>query len=273
TVEKGDTANIDFEGFKDDIAFEGGKGEGYDLEIGSNTFIPGFEDQLIGMTAGEEKDINVTFPEDYQAEDLAGQPVVFKVKVNEIKTKSVPELTDELVKELKLYDAETVKDLEKSVKNEIRTRKQKDAESKMNDQILGAVVDGATVEIPEVMIEDETNSMLEDVKNRLAQQGLEMDFYLQMMGKTEQDLRDDYKEEAEKRVKTRLVLKAVAKAEGIEVSVEELEDEFKALADQYQMEVAQIKQYISGTTLGNDVRMRKAVDLVKTAATKKEKDA
>lgn len=272
-VEEGNTAVIDFEGFKDGVPFEGGKGENYPLEIGSHSFIPGFEEQVIGMVPNEEKEIQVTFPENYQAKELAGQPAVFKVKVNEIKVKSVPDMDDELVKELNMPEVETVKDLEKAVKKDIRERKQKEADEKVTNEILTAVVDAATVEIPDVMVEDETNTMVEDFKNRLQQQGISFEMYLQMLGKEEKEIREQFAKDAYNKVKVRLVLKEIAKQEAIEVSAEEVETEYQTIASQYQMEVEQVKQYISEHTLKGDVRLRKALDLVKEAAKKKEKDA
>ncbi|MDD6467089.1 MAG: trigger factor [Erysipelotrichaceae bacterium] len=272
-VEEGNTAVIDFEGFKDGVAFDGGKGENYPLEIGSHTFIPGFEEQLIGMIAGEEKDINVTFPEEYQAKDLAGQPVVFKVKVNEIKTKFVPEMNDDLVKEINIPDVNTVKDLEKMIKKDLKAKKTKEAEEKVMNSLLTSVVDASTVDIPDVMVEDETNNMMEDFKNRLAQQGIDFNMYLSMVQQEEATIREQMSKDAYNKVKVRLVLAQIAKEEGIEVSDEEVEAEYGAIAAQYQMDVEKVKEYINSGSIRYDLRLQKALDLIKSTSKKKEKDA
>ena len=272
-VEEGNTAVIDFEGFKDGVAFEGGKGENYPLEIGSHTFIPGFEEQLIGMIPNEEKEINVTFPEEYQAADLAGQPVVFKVRVNEIKTKVTPELTDEFVKEINIPDCETVKDLEKMIKKDLKAQKEKEADDKVTNQLLTAVTDASTVEIPEVMVEAETENMLEDFKNRLAQQGIDYNMYLQMVQQEESSIKEEMAKDAYNKVKVRLVLTQIAKQEGIEVSEEEIEAEYNSIAAQYRMDVEKVKEYIDAASISYDVRLRKALDVIKAASKKKEKDA
>jgi len=272
-VEQGNTVVIDFEGFKDGTAFEGGKAENYSLEIGSNTFIPGFEEQLIGMVTTEQKDINVTFPENYQVPDLAGQPVVFTVKVNEIKTKVIPDMTDELVKEVNIPDVDTVKDLEKMIKNDIKSKKEKEQEDKVINDILTAVVDASSCEIPQIMVDEETENLVEDFKNRLAQQGIQYEMYLQMVGTDDDTVKEQMSKDAYNKVKVRLVLAKVAEVENIEVSDDEVTAEYESMAKQYQMEVEKIKEYVSDSSVRYDMRMRKALDVIKTASKKKEKDA
>lgn len=266
TVENGDIAVIDFEGFKDGVAFEGGKGTDYPLEIGSGAFIPGFEEQLVGMAAGEEKDINVTFPEEYGAKDLAGQAVVFKVKVNSIKQNVVPELNDDLAKDLGEEGIETLKDLEKKIKKDIQDRKKADADESLKDELLKKVTDAAKVDIPDAMIESEKDYMLNDMKNRLAQQGFPFDQYLKMLNKTEKEVREDIGGNAAERVKSRLVLAKIAAEEKLDVLAEELEDEFKSLADSARMDVEQVKKYVSAEDLSYDLSLRKALDLIKDKA-------
>ena len=272
-VEQGNTVVIDFEGFKDGVAFEGGKAENYSLEIGSNTFIPGFEEQLIGMTTDEQKDIDVTFPESYQVAELAGQPVVFTVKVNEIKTKVVPEMTDELVKEVNIPGVDTVKDLEKMIKNDLKSKKEKEQEDKVINDILTEVVDASSCEIPQVMVDEETESLVDDFKNRLAQQGIQYEMYLQMVGSDDDTIREQMSKDAYNKVKVRLVLAKIAEVEKIEVSDEEVAAEYESMAKQYQMEADQIKEYVSDSSIRYDMRMRKALDVIKTASKKKEKGA
>ena len=272
-VEQGNTVVIDFEGFKDGVAFEGGKAENYTLEIGSNTFIPGFEEQLVGMITTEQKDINVTFPENYQVPELAGKPVIFTVKVNEIKTKVVPDMTDELVKEVNIPGVDTVKDLEKMIKNDIKSKKEKEQEDKVINDILTAVVDASSCEIPQIMVDEETENLVEDFKNRLAQQGIQYEMYLQMVGTDDDTVKEQMSKDAYNKVKVRLVLAKVAEVENIEISDDEVTAEYESMAKQYQMEVEKIKEYVSDSSVRYDMRMRKALDVIKTASKKKEKDA
>lgn len=264
-VAKGDTAVIDFEGFKDGVAFEGGKGDNYPLEIGSNAFIPGFEDQLVGLKAGEEKDVEVTFPEDYQAEDLAGKPVVFKVKVNEVKKKKLPKLDDDFAKEVDIEGVETLDQLKEHVTKELTDEKTQEVENAALDELMSKVVDKAEVEIPEVLVTDELDQMVNEFKSRLSQQGLTMELYSQFTGQDEAAVRDQMKVDAEKRVKMRLVLAEIAKAENLEVSEEELEAEYTSMSEMYGMKVADIKKAISEDSVKYDLLNRKAFDLVKTA--------
>lgn len=262
-VEHKDTAVIDFEGFKDGVAFEGGKGENYSLEIGSNTFIPGFEDALVGMKSGEEKDVTLTFPENYQAEHLAGQEVVFKVKVNEIKSKQLPALNDEFVKEVNQKDIDTLDALKAKFEQDILSDKQKKAEDDYNNALLTRVVEASTLEVPAVLVDDETQTMLEDFANRLGQQGFSLKQYTEITGQTEDDLRAQMRIDAESKVKVRLVLDAVAKAENITVTHEEIENEYKTIADTYQMDLERVKQLAPEGTIAYDLRLRKAYDLIR----------
>lgn len=240
-VENGDTAVIDFEGFKDGVAFEGGKGENHPLEIGSGSFIPGFEEQLIGMGVGEEKEIEVTFPENYQAADLAGQKATFKVKVHEIKSKVLPEIDDELAKDVNVDGIETLADLETYTKEQIKNRKQNEAEAKFSDDIFNAVIENTPLEVPDAMIETELQQMLREVEQNLSQQGLTMDLFQQLTGKTLDDMKAEMREQAEKRVKFNLILSEIVKAENIEVSDDEVDDEIKEIATYYGREFDEVK--------------------------------
>lgn len=263
TVANGDTAVIDFEGFKDGVPFEGGKGENYPLVIGSGAFIPGFEEQVLGMGIEETKDLNVTFPENYGAAELAGQPVVFKVTVHEIKTKVLPELNDELVKEAGIEGVETVDAYREYTKENLVKRAEAEADRNFENDILTAVCEAAEVEIPEVMIKDETDRMVNDFAQRLAQQGFSLEQFMQMTGQTEELVRAEMTTDATAKVKVNLVLEAIAKAENFEVSEEELNNEFANLASMYGMEVEQLKMYISADMLSDDIKNRKALDFIK----------
>lgn len=261
-VEAKDTAVIDFEGFKDGVAFEGGKGENFSLEIGSNTFIPGFEDAIIGMKSGEEKDINVSFPEDYQAEHLAGQPVIFKVKVNEIKTKELPSLNDDFAAEINHKETKTLEDLTAKIKEELTSQKEIKVDEDYKNEVLTKVMDNASVEIPDVLVQQETDTMLQDFQARLQQQGFTLEQYTQITGQDTKALREQMAQDALGKVKVRLVLHAIAEAEKIEVSADEIEEEYKKVAEQYQMDIEQIKQLASTETISYDLRLRKAYDLI-----------
>ncbi len=264
-VEDGDTAVIDFEGFKDGVAFEGGKGENYPLEIGSGSFIPGFEEQVIGMKVDEEKEIEVTFPENYQAADLAGQVATFKVKVHEIKYKVLPEIDDELAKDVNIDGIETLADLETYTKEQIKNRKQSEVESKFSDDIFNAVIENTPLEVPEAMIETETETMLREVEQNLSQQGLNMELFQQLTGKTMDDMKAEMREQAEKRVKFNLILAEIVKAENIEVTEEELDEEIKEIATYYGREFDEVKKIFEGQLgqIKSDLATRKAVQLIK----------
>ncbi len=266
-VAKGNTAIIDFEGFLDGVAFEGGKGENYPLEIGSGSFIPGFEDQLIGMKANEEKDITVTFPENYQAENLAGKEAVFKVTVHSVKQRKLPELDDEFAKEVEEKDQkfETLDDLRNYVVDTLTKEKTEEADQNAENELMSKVVDGAEVEIPDVMVEDELNQMVNDFKNRLTQQGLTFDLYKQFTGQDEAKIREEMGKDAYNHVKVRLVLSEIAKQENMEVTDEELEEEFQTIANMYKMDLAKVKEQIDANAVKYDLRIRKAYDLIKQA--------
>lgn len=270
TVENGDTAVIDFEGFKDGVAFDGGKGENYPLVIGSGSFIPGFEEQLIGMKAEESKDIEVTFPENYQEASLAGQPVIFKVCVHEIKTKVLPEYNDELVKMANIENVNNVKEFEAYLKEDLKKHKEEDAENKYTNDCLTKVVDNATVEIPQVMIDEECDQMVNDFKQRLAQQGMTLEQFTQFTGQNEDVIREQMAVDAANKVKVRLVLEAVAKEENVEVAEEKIEAEYARIADLYKMEVDKVKALVSADSIAYDLKLREAIEIVKkNKATKK----
>ena len=230
-VEKGDIANINFEGFVDGVAFEGGKAENHDLEIGSNTFIPGFEDQIIGMKIEEEKDINVKFPDEYFSKELAGKDATFKVKVNEIKKKELPTLDDEFAKDVSEFD--TLKELKESIKEKQQKQNDERAKYETQDAVIKAVCENVKVDIPSGMVETETENMLKDMEQRLAYQGLKLDQYLQMMGKTKEEMQKEYEPQATEAIKSRLALEAVIKAEKIEVADIDIDEKIKEMAKNY----------------------------------------
>ena len=230
-VEKGDIATIDFEGFVDGKAFEGGKAQGHELEIGSNTFIPGFEDQVIGMKIDEEKDIQVTFPKEYFSKDLAGKDAIFKVKVHEIKKKELPQLDDEFAKDVSEFD--TLKELKESIKEKMQKQNDEKAKYEMQEEAIKVVCENAKVDIPSGMIETEVENMLKDIEQRLSYQGLKLEQYLQMVGKTKTEVEKEYEPQAIEAIKSRLALEAVIKAEKIEASIDELEEKLKEMAKNY----------------------------------------
>ena len=230
-VEKGDIANINFEGFVDGVAFEGGKAENHDLEIGSNTFIPGFEDQIIGMKIDEEKDIKVKFPDEYFSRDLAGKDATFKVKVNEIKKKELPTLDDEFAKDVSEFD--TLKELKESIKEKKQKQNDDRAKYETEDAVIKAVCENVKVDIPSGMIETETENMVKELEQRLAYQGLKLEQYLQMMGKTKEEMQKEYEPQAIEAIKSRLTLEAVIKAEKIEVADVDVEEKMKEMAKNY----------------------------------------
>ena len=267
-VENGDTAVIDFEGFKDDVAFEGGKGEDYPLEIGSGSFIPGFEEQLIGMSKGESRDINVTFPENYGGADLAGQPAVFKVTVKDIKCKVLPEANDELVKEAKIKDVETLEDYRAYMKKSLSENKERENEENFTSELLTKIVENAEVEIPDAMIDSETDQMVNEFKQRLSAQGFTLEQFAAVTGQDEEIIRGEMRKDAEKKVNVRLVLEAIAEAEDLTVSDEDIDAELQGIADQYGMPLEQVKQLISNDAVSYDLRQRKALELIKETAGK-----
>ena len=260
----GDIATIDFEGFLDGVAFDGGKGEGYDLELGSGSFIPGFEEQVIGHKVDEEFDIDVTFPEDYGSEELAGKAVVFKIKLHKIMKKELPKYDDEFVKDVSEFD--TVADYEKHLEEEIKARKEAAADRAFENAVMDTLVDNVVAEIPAVMIEKEIDNQINEFEYRLRSQGLQLDMYLQYLGMDVAALRDSYKDGAEKQVKLRLALEKVAALENIEISDEDVDTELKTYADAYGMPIEKIKTLISSDDVKADLACRKAMDIVKDTA-------
>ena len=245
-VENGDIAIIDFEGFKDGVAFEGGKGENYSLTIGSNTFIPGFEDQIIGMSKDEEKDINVTFPEDYHSEDLKGQKVVFKVKVNEIKTTKIPELDKDFFEDLAMEGIDSKESLEKQLEENIKAHKEQHAEDHYIDELLKKGIENMEVDIPEAMINEELDRMIRQYEENLKMQGLTLEQFYQFTNSDEAALKDQMKEEAEKRVASRLLLEAIKVEEKIEIADDEAKKEAEELAKKYKMEKYEFLKLFGG---------------------------
>ena len=261
-VEEGDTAVIDFEGFVGDEAFEGGKGEGYALEIGSGSFIPGFEEQLVGVKAGETKDVIVTFPEEYHAAELAGKEAKFVVTVHEIKTKVMPELNDEFAKEID-PEVETLDALRAKLKEAAVAKKEADAEGSLRDELVEKAAANAEVEIPEVMINTEIDRMVQEFGQRLQMQGMNLDLYYQFSGQDEAALRTQMKADAESRVRVSLVLEAIAAAENVTVSEEEVNAEIEKMSSQFGMTTEQIKTALGGTTvLENDLKTQKTVEIL-----------
>ena len=264
TVEDGDTAVIDFEGFKDGVAFDGGKGENYSLKIGSGTFIPGFEEQLVGMKKGDEKEIKVTFPKDYHAEDLKGKEVTFKVKVNDVKTTVIPELGEEFYADLELEGVNSKETLEATVKDMIKTRKEANVGNKFIDDLIEAAIKQIEVDVPHVMIHDEIDRMLRQYEENLRMQGLTLEQFYQFTNSDEQALRDQMHEEAEKRVLSRFMLEEVAKAEKIDITDKEAEEEAQKLAEKYQMEKEEFLKMFGGLDMIKyDQKMRKAIEALK----------
>ena len=267
-VEKGDITTIDFVGSIDGVEFEGGKAENHELEIGSNTFIPGFEDQIIGMKIDEEKDIKVKFPEDYFSKDLAGKDAIFKVTLHEIKKKELPKIDDEFAKDVSEFD--TLDELKNSIKEKLDTENTEKAKYETEEEAIKVVCDNTKLDIPNGMIELEIDNMVKDMENRLSYQGLNLNQYLQIMGKTETEIRDSFKEQAEKNIKSRLVLEAIVKAEKIEVTPEEVSDKIKEMAKQYGRKEdellanEQLKEYIEG-----NLKTEKAIDFIVKNAKKK----
>ena len=263
-VANGDVAVIDFEGFKDGVAFDGGKGEDYSLKIGSNTFIPGFEEQIIGMEKGEEKDINLTFPDDYHAEDLKGQEVVFKVKVKEIKEQKLPELDEDFFQDLGMEGINSKEDLEKQVEENIKVRKEADANNKYIDDLLACAAKNTKIDIPEVMIEEEIDRILKQYEENLKMQGITLEMFYKFTNSDEQALRDQMQEEAKNRVTYRLMLEEIANEEKIEVTDEEAETEATNLATRYQMDKDEFLKLFGGLDMVKyDLKMHQALEVLK----------
>lgn len=266
-IENGDTANIDFEGFDGEVAFEGGKGENYNLEIGSGSFIPGFEEQLVGKKAGEEVEVNVTFPEEYQAENLAGKPVVFKVKVNDVKVKELPELNDDFAADTTEFN--TLEELKSDIRDKAEAEAKEAAKNQLRNRVIEKVVENTEVEVPEVMVKNEIENQLMELNYQLQSQGFGMEQFLQMTGKTMEEFRAEFQssrtEEAVRNAKTSLVIEAIAKAEDVQVSQEEVDAEVQKMADAYNMTVEQVKEALRPTDLKDmegQLKIRKTIDLL-----------
>ena len=268
-AEMGDDVVIDFEGFKDGVAFDGGKAEDFTLGLGSGQFIPGFEEQVAGHNIGEEFDINVSFPEDYQVEDLKGAPVVFKIKLKGITKKEIPELDDEMVKDATEFD--TVEEYKADVRKKLEEHAQHHADHDVEDALMDKVVEKMTAEIPQVMFDNRVNEMMMDLEQRLAPQGITMEMYCKFTGQDIETVKKAYKEQAEKQVKLRLALEKIAKLENIEVTDDEAAQEMQKIADQYKMKLDEVKKYISEEDVKKDIAVGKAVELVKDNAVIKEK--
>ena len=263
-IENGDTAIIDFEGFKDDVPFDGGKGENYPLTIGSNTFIPGFEEQLIGLKAGEEKEVLVTFPEEYASEELKGQKAVFKVKVHEVKTKKLPEMDDEFFKDLGYDNVETEEQLRDLIKVDLEAKKDYENENKYVDELLNEVAKNTEVELPEELVHEEAHHMVHNYEEQLKMQGITLDMFYQFTNSDEHALIEQMTPEAEKRVKYRFILEEIVNLEKIEITDEEAKEHAKEIASQYNMkEEDLLKEYGGLDMLKYDMKMQKALEVIK----------
>jgi trigger factor len=266
-VQEGDTAIIDFKGFVDGEAFEGGEGNNYNLEIGSGTFIPGFEEQLVGVNVGEEVDVNVNFPEEYHAPNLAAKPAVFKVTVNDIKVKELPELNDEFAKDVSEF--ETLEELKADVRKNLEESNSKKAEGELRNRVVDKVAETVEMDVPEAMVQTQIDNMLMELDYQLQMQGLNLQQLLQMSGKTIEELKTERRPEAEKLVKSSLILEAIAKAENIEVSDEDLEKEIEEMGKMYNMEVAQLKSSLRDADIEDikgQLAIRKTIDLIVNSA-------
>ena len=270
-AEKGDTVTIDFDGSIDGVPFDGGKATNYDLELGSNSFIPGFEDQLIGHNTDDDVDVKVTFPEDYQAEELQGKEALFKVKIHEIKTKELPELDDEFAKDVD-EDVDSLEELKAKTKDQIKERKVQAADEAKESEAIQAAVDNAEIkEIPEAMLREDVDRQVNQYLANMQQQGISPDMYFQLTGSSEDQLRQQLSEGAENRVKTTLVLEAIVEAEKIDPSDEELDAEYKSLAEQYNMEEKAVRSALTADMVKHDVAIKQAVDLIKDSAIEEPK--
>ncbi|WP_436869190.1 trigger factor [Mammaliicoccus sciuri] len=261
-IAEGDVVNINFDGYVDGEAFEGGQAEGYDLEIGSGSFIPGFEEQLIGLKANDSKDVVVTFPEEYHAEELAGKEATFKCEVNEVKSKEIPELDDELAQELD-ESVSTVDEYKEKLRKDLEEAKVNQAEATEKEEAITKATDNAKVDIPEAMVNTELDRMMQEFEQRISQQGLNLELYYQFSGQSEEELKAQMKEDAEKRVKTNLTLRAIADAENIEVSDADVEAEFAKMSEQFGLSVEDIKATLGNNDiLVNDLKIQKVIDLL-----------
>lgn len=261
-IAEGDVVNINFDGYVDGEVFEGGQAEGYDLEIGSGSFIPGFEEQLIGLKANDSKDVVVTFPEEYHAEELAGKEATFKCEVNEVKSKEIPELDDELAQELD-ESVSTVDEYKEKLRKDLEEAKVNQAEATEKEEAITKATDNAKVDIPEAMVNTELDRMMQEFEQRISQQGLNLELYYQFSGQSEEELKAQMKEDAEKRVKTNLTLRAIADAENIEVSDADVEAEFAKMSEQFGLSVEDIKATLGNNDiLVNDLKIQKVIDLL-----------
>ena len=263
-AENGDTVDIDFEGFVDGKAFEGGKAEHYSLVLGSGSFIPGFEEQVVGHKAGEAFDVNVKFPEEYQAEELAGKDATFKIKLHNVQYKELPELDDDFAKDVSEYD--TLDELKDSIRKGIQTNHEKQADQKVENDLIDQVVGGMKAEIPDAMIESRIEELVQDFQYRISQQGLKLEQYLQYMGMTMEQFKEQFREQADKQVKMRLAMEAIVAKEGITASDEEFEEEVKRIADAYKMEADKVKSIVDAAAVKADLAINKAIDFVKEKA-------
>lgn len=264
-IENGDTAVFDFAGFAEGEQFEGGTAENYTLEIGSGQFIPGFEEQMVGMTAGEEKDVEVTFPEEYHADNLAGKPATFKVKLHEVKAKQVPELDDEFAKDID-ESVSSLDELKAKIRERLETAKKQEAEGTMRDQLVEQATANATIDVPAVLIDQEVDRMVQEFGTRVSSQGIDLNMYFELTGTSEEAMREEMKEQAEERVKARLVLKAIAEKEAIEVSDEDAEKELEEMSKLYNIAPDQLRTMLAPQggieTLKGDLKFRKAIDVL-----------
>ena len=264
TAENGDTVDIDFEGFVDGKAFEGGKAEHYSLVLGSGSFIPGFEDQVVGHSAGEEFDVNVKFPEEYGAAELAGKDATFKIKLHEVKYKELPALDDDFAKDVSEYD--TLDELKDSIRNNIKTNLDKQAEQKVENDLMDQVIANMKADIPDAMVDSRIDELVQDFEYRISQQGLKLADYLKYMGMNIEQFRAQFKEQADKQVKMRLAMEAIVAKEGITASDEEFEEEVKRIADAYKMEADKVKSIVDAAAVKADLAINKAIDFVKEKA-------
>ncbi|HCK87714.1 MAG TPA: trigger factor [Erysipelotrichaceae bacterium] len=262
-AENGDTVNINYKGLKDGVAFDGGTAENHDLVLGSGSFIPGFEEQLVGVKAGDEKALNLTFPEDYHSEELAGAAVVFEVKVNEVKKKVLPEVNDDFAKDLNWPDVESLDDLKKTIRERLETSRKNTAENEAANKLMEQLVEMTEVEVPEIMIENEVEAQIQQFAQQVQGAGLSLSQYMKFAGLTVDSLKESYRENAEKGVKSRLALKQIAKLENLTVSDEEAEKELEKLAEMYGMKLDDVKQYIPVEQMKGDMKAEKALNFLK----------
>lgn len=272
TVERaaadGDTVVIDFEGFMDGVAFEGGAGDNHSLKLGSGTFIPGFEEQLVGVSAGEEKDVNVTFPEDYGAAELAGKPAVFKVKVHEVKATNTPELDDEFAKDVS-ETADTLEDLKKELREKLEKEKSENAENAFKNAVVETAIKNMTVTIPDAMVEAQLDDIMQQYAMSMQQSGFSLEQYAQMMGTTVQGVRESQRASAMSQIQNTLLLEKVAEVENIEITDEQVEESYKQMAEQYEMEIEKVKEYVPAEEIKRDQKFQKAMEIITDSAVAK----